>query len=255
MRNHALFFFGINSCMKIQNLLEIIDTKVSTKKYSGTFRDPEFLDIENRKNTGGYSTVKDDPHDPHMVIKHNHTPWPASGHKEIGNETVPPDGYQFLAQWIVEEKIYNIHFPRIYKVTRYEDSKGQYIYKYGLEKLIKHTELDDEELSHVIKMNFDVESDNYKKASSELAGIVSRYRKDFSNQDVLSFVCREIIKGSIPNSVVKNPEVKKALALLVDFMAWARKNGHDVIEDINPSNIMYRRTGQGLQMVFSDPVA
>lgn len=260
MISHALFFFWtINNRMKIQNLLEIIDTKVSTKQYSGKFREPDFEELEDRSNTGAYSSVKNDPHDPHMVIKHNHTPRHKSNNNvsPFDGEPIPPDGYQYFVKWMVENKIYNIHFPRVYDVTRYEDSEDQYIYKYEIEKLLKYDELDRDELERVIKMNFNVTSDAYKQAGKERQEITSKYRrKQVDPQDILSHVCSGIIRGTIQaNSVIKNPEIKTALLLFADFLEWAKKNGYDTMEDLNPNNIMYRRTAQGLQIVLSDPVA
>lgn len=228
--------------MKIQNLLEIIDTKVSTKKYSGKLHEPEENTLD-RPRTGAFSTVKSDKKDPHMVIKHNHTPVP--------KDASFSDSYEYFIKWIIENKIYNIHFPRVYDVTKIEDSNGSYIYKYQVESLLGHSDVDIDELRNVIEMNFDVAS-----LRKEI------YFMDWADNDpkrillIVGAACEQVINEHSSGEFIKNPEILRALKLLTKFESWASEAGlYTNLDLANSGNIMFRRTAQGLQIVFSDPVA
>lgn len=222
--------------MKIQNLLEIIDTKVSTKKYSGRLREP--ADSQDRPRSGAFSTVKPDK-DPHTVIKHNHTP--------TQEDYKYKDAYEHFVKWLIENKIYNVHFPRIYDVTKIKDSAGDYIYKYQVEALLNYKELDLEELHHVFDLNFDMDSmDDLNWTDLDARELTSNVGAE----------CVNVILGRVDSSFVKNPELLNALKLLRDFSEWAYQSDKRINWDLaNAGNIMFRRTGQGLQIVFSDPVA
>lgn len=226
--------------MRIESLLELIDPEVSHKQYRGKLRDTDADTF--RSNSGAFSTVVPDRHDPHMVRKHHHDP--------IVGDTDSEDAFVHFVNWMIEEKIQNIHFPRIYNVKKITDSEGKYIYKYQIEKLIPANKLSKEELLHVVHMNFDVESikEENTRARWDAKDTTSIIR-------AIGEACERVITGEGDRSI-KSRSIVKALNEILNFNRWAyERDLYAHLDLVNSGNIMFRRTPQGLQIVFSDPVA
>lgn len=236
--------------MKIQTLLELIDTKISSVKYRGNLKDGTINHIKNSRS-GAYAAVQDDRHDPHMVRKHHYYPLndtPKDATDNYPQEYLVQDNYTRFAIWLAANKIDNICLPRIYNIKRIEDSSGKYIYKYQIEKLIEGTSLSPKQLLHAFSHYFDLDA--------------LRDYKHFDWNDNRSIIrlmgeyCAKYIYSGTDKMII-NDELIEALNLIKTFVKDELvANDIGFTMDIaNSGNIMFRRTGLGLQMVITDPVA
>lgn len=218
--------------MIIQDILEdLINPSVQRKNFKGNFTSGD----DSSRTSGAYSTTNQDKKDPHMVVKHHHSP--------LSKES--EDGYNYFIQSIIKNKLSGyVNFPRVYNTTKIEDSEGKMVFKYNLEKLISFREVSMSELVSVVKRSVDVgsyalpteESDNSKRDLVRALGTILEKAitfKDFSH--------------------IKDGELHKALSAMVDMAA---NPSADVFLDLtNSGNIMFRRGKFGLQIVLIDPFA
>lgn len=219
--------------MHIQTLLEIINTEYQRQNYSGKFKDGGGVD-SRRLGQGAYASVMNNKSDPHMVKKHHYSPQDLSADEY--------DGYINFAKMLINSKqMDNPSFPKIYRVKEIDDRYGKTIFRYDMEKLISYQDLEIDELMAVLNRVLDVEADRP----------LDRQR---SIQIVLSATIENAIRNGDTSSI-KDESLKSAIAL-VNRMTKALKNKNiKYMLDVNPGNLMYRRTKYGLQPVITDPIA
>lgn len=214
--------------MDILNLLEaqfatnMRDVKASTSL--GSTYAPKTKDLEK----GSFSAVKPDSKDPHMVKKFARM---ARSENDEGFKAF----VMFLHKNGFDD---NIHMPRVYDVKTIRGNDGIIIDSYKMEKLIPMHAIPRKELYKYyqhIAPNKDIQFlkfmpvDDYLHSS--LAGLISsaisHEPPDFAI-DTLNQACKIVADAIVATGGTK---------------------------DIYPDNLMFRRTAQGIQIVFSDPIA
>lgn len=216
--------------MKIQDILdeELVQPNKLERKYAGKFN---YLGSDNnsKKNldSGSMASVKQDVNDPHMVIKHNLSPF-----------TARDDSYPDFINYLIENKIENIHFPKVYDIHKIYDRYGRYIYKYRLEKLIP---LKDASLEEFQNFRYNTFDDDH----------VFENRVSYMAID-LGIMMRELCNPYSPSSklaILKSESLKEA-CIIVRNMTKELKTYSDIYE----KNLMWRRGPYGLTLVIIDPI-
>lgn len=220
--------------MKIQMLLELIDTNVETKQYRGEFRGNSTGNPRSSNKeigSGVYSKVRNDPHDPHMVQKRHHNPKAASN-----------DGFVKWGDYLINNNLVdsNPHFPRIYNVRKIEDSEGQKIYKYQIEKLVPTEDVSPKLLKAVWRQNFTKESmpEDIEELDAE----------DIA--DTMSGIISMAVEG---NREYMDDIISDSLKQAVQHLHAYYEETNFTVPDLHSGNIMLRRTPHGVQLVITDP--
>lgn len=211
--------------MRIEHLLELINTDVSQHRYNGVFRsgneeDPSAL------GSGNFSTVKSDKKDPHMVRKHHHTP------------TGPgfEDEYVTFINFIIENKIHSPFFPRVYNVKQIADKRKDKVYKYTLERLNSYNDVSYQELVVLIKR------------------LVDMHIKPTMNKREIIIELGLLLEDAVKNgnmSAIKDDHLIEAINI---FRTYYKMHA-PFLDMSNSGNLMFRRTVHGIQLVIADPVA
>jgi hypothetical protein len=181
---------------------------------------------EDSIGKGRYSTVRNDPKDPHMVIKKTKFD---KGTTAYHNKDVYP---QFIDALINSDQKMNPYFPRIYGMKSYTDKSDDKLNKFNIEKLEDLRELSAEEMDHIIGLIMD---DDVRKA----------WKVD--NERMLAWFISEAIKKNSVRKEIKDRNLYNALTFLSEFL---KKNW---FLDLHSENMMFRRTPYGPQLVITDP--
>lgn len=213
--------------MRIQTILELIDTQITAKNFKGQFLYPEKESNTDRTiGSGMYSTVQKHRTDPHMVVKRHHGP-----------TTPADDGYIDFANYIISNKLTdNPHFPRIYNVKKYTDNSNKKIYKYELEKLESLDDLRPSEIKTLINMSLHQTIHD------------GHYKQEFAKTIQDAVDTRDVSK-------IKNESLKDAIKHLNTYINHMHKTGSVPFNDIHAGNIMIRRNRFGITPVITDPFA
>lgn len=212
-------------------LLEVLDlvnedlarTQISDRKYGGTFN----LDRASKKTTdelgrGGFSSVRPDKADPHMVKKQSIVPL---GRSHADKE----DGFSVFVRMIAENGMMdNIHFPKVYKAQKITDANQTHRHHFTMEKLTPLESLEPEEI-----------------ASVEEHHMTPGYNDELSIAERIYDACRS---ARARDTYIKMESLKEACEALDEM-----DDVSDFRIDIHDDNIMVRRTPHGLQLVISDP--
>jgi len=219
--------------MKILDLLEkLIDPNVESKKFGGTLKHRDIFRrsrYNNKKEIGKgtHSSVKDDPRDPHMVVKNNTQPYSSERSK---------DGFAKFVEFLIDSDLLdNIHFPKVYNIKRITDQDRNFIYAYRLEKLYDMDILSLEELNAI--------------RETHLKDIPEFTSKGNGIEDIAAMTGEALSYGDF--SYLRGSYAKD-LKLLHD---WFKENQIKLglKEDLIYKNIMVRKTPYGNQLVLSDP--
>ncbi len=173
---------------------------------------------------GSFSVVKPDSSDPHMVKKFS---------KAARSES--DEGFKAFVMFLHNNGFNdNIHMPRVYDVKTVRGKDGIAIDSYRLEKLIPFEAVSKEELL----------------AYTDLIGV------ETPDADVMTAeMIGHMLAGEI-SDVVRNAsspfklETLNQACHIVNRAIRATGGAADIYLD----NLMFRRTPQGLQLVFSDPL-
>lgn len=116
------------------NILEILDTNISSSKSNNSFKYRTITSPETTKH-GAYGRAHGIQDDPHLMKKKPHDPFMQKY-----------DGYYNYILYIAKNKIAesNPFAPRVYDIKTVEDAHGRMKYSIKLEKLTKITEFDNE---------------------------------------------------------------------------------------------------------------
>lgn len=218
--------------MKIDTLLEIIDTEVSDRTYSGTFK-TNFTHYPNQLGMGFYSKVVDDKEDPHFVKKYNH---------RFDNSRIH-DGFVIYAEAIIRYKLYdNPFFPRIYKHNKTHDSHGKVLHSYQIERLYPLKQLSLEEIKFL-----------YSQLFNDGENIIEEVGGSSATLDTLISVMVNIISDSIRATArdIKNPDLLNAVNIISSIVNACS----ECFLDLCANNVMFRRSPYGVQLVITDPIA
>lgn len=181
---------------------------------------------EDSIGKGRYSTVRNDPKDPHMVIKKTKFDKDKTAYH---NKDVYP---QFIEALINSDQKMNPYFPRVYGMKSYNDKSDDKLHKFNIERLEDLRQLSAEEMDHIIGLIMD---DDVRKAWK------------IDNERMLAwFICEAIKKNSVRKEI-KDRNLYNALTFLSKFL---KKNWY---LDLHSENMMFRRTPYGPQLVITDP--
>lgn len=214
--------------MRIETLLELINTKVTTRQ------NPQPSKGE-RLGDGAYSTVRKDVDDPHMVRKrHNST------------RSAERDGFVKWGEYIIKHKLSdNPHIPRIYNVSKEEEGPGKFVYDYQMEKLtslsdgkVKPYEIKALWRQHLSKETYP--EDAHDMSAEEMMDYLGGILQDalYGDEESLSNITSESLRDAIRH--LRN---------------YYQENNYEPHPDIHSENVMLRRTPHGLQLVITDPFA
>lgn len=217
--------------MKYQFLLEMFElldewttpTEISDKRYNGAFNyDRAAVKTRDELGRGAFSKVTPDKHDPHMVNKTNIVP--------LGkNHADKADGFKQFVTLLSDSGMRdNIHFPKVYKANTTTDKTGTHKSSYSLEKLEPIKSVSREELRAL-------EETHMNPGHSE----------DMELHERIYDACRS---ATARERYIKLDSLKEACETVMEM-----DDVSDFRLDINPGNIMVRRTPYGLQLVLSDP--
>jgi len=211
--------------MKISRLLEIIDSPTReinlNRKYSGetSARKPKEI------GSGIYSSVYDNPADPHTVKK--------------TQSYASSDPFLEYVELIIKHKLWeNPHFPRIYGTKYFNFKGGLRRGQWKIERLHKIHTLNLEESKGLVERYFGVETES-KYTLIRLLG-------DLENKKTIENIKDETFK----QAAIKIHSLIDDLPR-VSFDSTVPRAGLDLHGD----NFMIRRTSVGPQVVFMDPFA
>jgi hypothetical protein len=223
--------------MKILQLLERqIDTNIDTKRFHGTLRRAK------RGHPTAFSKGRDDKNDPHMFQKYNHTPLP----------DWKVDGYDVFIRYLIQHDIENPHFPRVYNIKKIVDDSGDYITKFDVEKLLSYDKLNPEELLNVLVTTF-VTPNHAKHWVKDIEQQIASETYNY-NVDHLKEVIANAVGGSLrhgidkPDDIIRLDSLKEAVKIFNTI-----RDQEKLVGDLHTGNILYRRTGHGVQLVLNDP--
>jgi len=237
--------------MKLKELIQ--HKNVTTKRDNRKFHydNPQYNDDDlsqelnydhgdGRLGTGEFAIVYPDKDDPHMVNRRGRIPGNEKRSKH--SPDMLKDSFISYAKWVVRNKLWNenIHFPRIY-VTEYDEAND--IFDYKIEKLVDYRSLNRKMLLNVMYKYFtdDIMSD---------ATTVTDLKKLKTNQLMyqMCYILDEVIYEGTKGTV-KDEEFKRGFDILLKGI-----KDNDWEWDGHRTNVMFRITGTGPQLVFTDPV-
>lgn len=219
-------------------LFEIIEPTYTRDKrpYSLSQRADHYSRIPDEEiiGVGGSSFVTPHEDDPHMVRKY---------HKK--RIEMQKDGFTWYAVLVTKYHLWdNVHFPRIYVTNDVEHEKLGPIRDWTIEKLLNSGEIRQSEMKHLFARYF----------SGKYVDKMLSYKDMFSSIQYSHFIAlciRQVIFENTDGFQVKieDEELARAINTLRELKSEMGNSKFDLEGD----NILYRRTAQGLQLVFMDP--
>jgi len=235
--------FLLNSIMRINEITdpsELLATQqgdtIRVPKNTRKLSWPQGSELAPPIGRGGYSSVYDDPNDPHIVIK-----------KERAFTSKHDNKFYQWAKAIQKEPS-NVYLPRIYKIETEENPSGKTRHTYWIEKLhtVSSQEISSEAMLALIHKMFNLSENDIVDLKHTTYPpnlwqfIVSKIRNLLYRDETLLPL--------LSSRRVKDPELAKAITILKssDF-----SNYHDIHEE----NLMLRLGPGGPQLVITDPLA
>lgn len=215
--------------MKIQTLLELIDTKITTKKYDPRAKRGPVM------GSGIYSTVTKDLDDPHMVRKLHHDP-----------DTAGLDGFVKWGEYMIKHKLMNNpHLPRIYNISKEMIDGGGFVYEYTMEELtpLSKGNIRKDEFEALWRQHMSEES--YPEDADEMSG-----------EELMGFLGSIIMAAIEGDDKSLNDITSESLKeAVLHLRHYYEEESSNPIPDVHSDNVMMRRTPHGLQLVVTDPFA
>jgi hypothetical protein len=186
---------------------------------------------------GLYSYVKFDDEQPHTARKYSR-----------GAHASSTDPFDTYARVIMDNELWSksVHFPRVYERNVSDDEKYGSSTDWTMEKLISDKELSDTDIKGLLKVYFTGRSVDLLLGANT-----------FSRRQALRAMSQHFADmlehpSDLSDEVLA---VKPNQRQLLYTFAKLReiKDKHNLEADMHPGNIMYRRSGNGLQIVFNDP--
>lgn len=239
--------------MKLSEIIQQVD---KTHRYYGPFNDTRGLmnRISTKSPAGFYSKVTPNKKDPHMVDKSTFI-------------STADDGSDAYLGYIAGIKgDLNPFFPRVYKVTRVKDTRGNIRPKYILEKLVPLSALSDDEADALCRYVHPQLMDDIERMR---AHSVHPDKNDYNAPVVIDLLIEAIISmfdnpsefGVLSNTKPihsSNKLLQKAIHKIIDIIDNGPTNYMGLSKfrlDIKDDNFMVRRTPHGPQLVITDPLA
>lgn len=216
----------ININMEIVNLQEVY-TPTKSKFNAMPPKHP------NELGRGSFSTVILDSKNPHIIIK-----------TQIRNTDMDLcDLFENYVDIIIKNELWNmVHFPKIFSVNKINDDSGHILYEWGIEKLLPMSDssIEKDDIILLCKQYFN-------------PTICEKLKNEKYHRYAIADTMEELIKN-------KNWEAFKDLTLQNAVKTLNKihntltsKYSTTVFMDIHGENIMFRRTADGLELIFSDP--
>lgn len=186
----------------------------------------------NSKPHGGYSYADDTDHDPHEITVKNMKP-----------RTLDPK-YEFYTR-LQDLMGSNPYMPIVYNIDQY--TQDELIRnEFRMERLIDYETIEPGQFESAMM--------RFQNDIGERAAGMKRLRTLIEQHDVKS---AHVHATSMIKRYTLNQSSLQKSSQLYEFISRLRTvvNSRTVLWDINPGNIMYRRTDTGAQMVIADPVA
>lgn len=209
--------------MDIRNLLERQhETDVRDAKSSSHLKH-RYMPNTRGMPSGNFSAVKDDSKDPHMIKKFSKR-----------GRSDEDEGFKAFVMFLYNNGFDgNIHMPRVYDIKTITGRDGITIDSYRMEKLISLRSVSREELVA------------YAEMMSDKIDVADDVDTDFIPEEIAYF-----LKAAIAGRTQSKME---SLNEACNIVARAERATGATL-DLTTNNIMFRRTSQGLQLVFSDPL-
>lgn len=193
---------------------------------------------------GQYSFVKDDPTDPHAVIKNQKRP-------------NVKDPFWTYAQALHDspDMMDNPYLPKVYKQTTLSDNRSNTVKTARMEKLHPVSVLHPEQVLHIYHRAMGKEFEEtsvgkeFLRASKFMTPDAIRFRLADEALATLLAMLQYIVDGDASPVVIHDQELKAALI----FIERIRRK-HKFSGDIHDDNIMVRLSSHGPQMVITDPL-
>ena len=238
--------------MKIQTLLELIDTKQKTINYrrgidhnriaGGKGLDANPFDHTPEVGKGYFSRVTPDKNDPHMVKK--------KSTMAVDSER---DGYRIYINAIASAKAAegNPYFPRVYSAKTLQDPDGNALSNYTMEKLVDWRSQDvslEEILPAIIAHIGEEKVERSKELMSDFS------EADFKDK-LMWFVANKFDACADVGVCNALPPLAKEAQDFISHIVG--RNRRELVKglDIKNENLMFRRTPHGMQLVITDPIA
>jgi hypothetical protein len=239
------------SKMKIKDILEydypehkVRDVKRLPRQYKADIGTPGVMRRDPKvkhKGTGAFASTyshEDRPHDVRRVTKQQDR----------------PDGFRkYYEQLQKHDDKDNPYFPQFSEGTTYRKGKKS-VLSLQTQRLRRLEELTKHEAESVLERwfgeNFDYIVWNKIFQFGAPHGVGSSKEKGWG-ATVIAGVLRRIIEDSWVRDYVKDKELKRAL----DFIKYKVVASDHIDWDLGISNIMYKRSPYGIQIVLTDPVA
>jgi hypothetical protein len=193
---------------------------------------------------GQYSFVKNDPTDPHAVIKNQKRP----------NVTDP---FWIYTQELQSnpEMMDNPYLPKIYNHTKLRDAKDNTLNTAKIEKLHPIKSLHPEQILHIYHRAMGKEFEETSLGKEFLRA--NRFQPSDVVRDTLAIEALEtllgmlqyVVNGDANPNMIHDEDLKRALI----FIERIRRK-HKFSGDIHDDNIMVRLSSHGPQMVLTDPL-
>lgn len=225
-------------------LYELIDTKTSTVKVDKLDKHDlpyaDDYDIED-DTVGSYAKVDPDEDDPHMVKKTTHPEHAVAQSNDIA------DSYFHFIKYITDNKLAdnNPFFPRVYSIKTNVDKRGMKQPVYQMEKLIPFSEIDQDLLiAYGNRIFLDFEDS------------LGRKRDDDERLKARGFTgSANLVGRAFSDAIFRNNIADKKLADAIGVIKKLIRQIDGSVMDLHAKNMMFRRSGQGIQLVLIDPIA
>lgn len=233
--------------MKLSEIIQQID---KTHRYYGPFNDMRgsLSRFSTKSPAGFYAKVTPNKKDPHMVDKSTFVSTADNG----------SDAYLGYIAGIKGDL--NPFFPRVYKVTRVKDTRGNIRPKYVLEKLVPLSALSDDEADALCRY---VHPELMQHIEHMRENSIHKDKNDYGAAIVIDMLVEEIGSmfetapnfpaGASSNKLLRNA-INKILKI-VDDGPFTHDDTSVFKFDIKTDNFMIRRAPHGPQLVITDPLS
>ena len=227
----------------IEIMEDLSRPETTERRYNGVFRNHQDQAFNVQQATkkrslgqGFYSNVKSHRTDPHLVQKNNH--------RQMARDT---DGFNVFVEWLIKnDKLGNIHFPRIYNIKRITDREGNVIHSYDIERLVQAGDVSREEI-------LAFHEHNIHEDAMHLESVFALADDEAFKAIYFKHLCKMLekcVKQKIL-SYLKTETLRDAIATLI--AATQDESLPQLYIDFHEGNLMWRRGPTGLTLVINDP--
>lgn len=240
--------------MRLHEIIGHKNTEITAPSHSQ--RQVSNLDSENKLGDGVRAVVHQDEDDPHMVTRYSKS-----------HQSNYFDKFNKYAKIVVERKLWqNPHFPRIYE-TETElvgpPESGRAYTNWKIERLFSYETLSFDDVRAMVYNYFNEEffreamgmlSDQSSPDNIDEVYFERRWETAADvNRPVVAIIiedmCEQILPIAIGTLNENNEAFEQATFILNELYTTVFKSE----DDLQATNVMFRRGPGGVQMVFTDP--